>query len=195
LKAALEGGVAMAESRANRVKENGIWRYLDQHDAELVLMSAWDYPVEFVDDFIDSGKLPEETISLLRGIRHDALQACIANNIPLMEAKLQGLHMACRAAGMLPAAKIGSKFTRGRKPGSSGPIRKAIARLLAKTPTMKNAELWQSIEAKPPRGWRVFDNAVGRYIEGPKAGDGMAHERFCTVASEERKKLNQKITG
>ncbi len=185
----------MAESRANRVKENGIWRYLDQHDAELVLMSAWVYPVEFVDDFIDSGKLPEETISLLRGIRHDALQACIANNIPLMEAKLQGLHMACRAAGMLPAAKLGSKFKKGRKQGSSGPIRKAIARLLKKTPAMKNAELWRAIKDNPPRGWKAYENRAGHYIEGPEAGDNMGYERFCNVSAEERKKLNQKITG
>lgn len=188
----------MAESRANRINEGGIWRYLDQNDAEFVLMSMFDYPVEVVDDFIDGlqgSTLPEETIDLLREIRHDALQAYIAKNIPLMEAKLQGLHMACRVAGMLPAAKLGSKFKKGRKQGSSGPIRKAIARLLKKTPAMKNAELWRAIKDNPPRGWKVYENRAGHYIEGPEAGDNMGYERFCNVSAEERKKLNQKITG
>lgn len=177
----------MAESRANRILENGTWRYLDQSEAEFVLMSEPEYSIEAVDDFIDSGKLPEETIRLLRGMRHDGLQAYITKNIPLMEAKLQGLHMACRAAGMLDAARIGVKFKRGRKPKTGGPIRKAIARLLAKSPDMKNAELWKAIDSKPPRGWTVCDNRSGKYIEGPKASDGMNYARFCNVAAEERR--------
>ncbi|NMG15508.1 hypothetical protein [Aromatoleum bremense] len=185
----------MTESRANRVNENGIWRYLDQDDAEFVCMSQFDYPIEAVDDFIDGlhgVTLPEETIDLLRGMRHDGLQAYIGKNIALMEAHLRGLHMACRAAGMLDAARIGVKFKRGRKPNTPGPVRKAIAKLLAKSPELKNPDLWKAIEAKPPRGWQVFDNRAGRYIEGPKAGPhmNMSYARFCTVASEERKKRN-----
>lgn len=99
----------MAESRANRTQENGIWRYIEQEDAEFVCMSEPEYSVEAVDDFIDSSKLPEDTILMLRGMRHDGLQAYLAKNIPLMEAHLRGLHMACRAAGMLDTAKIGAR--------------------------------------------------------------------------------------
>ena len=182
----------MAESKANRVSENGIWRYLDQNDAELVLMSSWDYPVEYVDDFIDGlhgVTLPNETIDLLRWMRHDALQAYIGKNIPLMEAHLRGLHMACRAAGMLDSARTGVKFKRGRKTNTPGPIRKAITRLLLKNPSMSNADLWAAVEAKPPRGWTVFNNRAGRYIEGPKTGSEMKYARFCNVSAEERKKL------
>lgn len=178
----------MTESRANRIKENGIWRYLDQSDAEFVLISEPEYRVEAVDDFIDAGTLPEETISLLRGMRHDALQAYLGKNIPLLEARLQGLYMACRAAGLLNSARIGVKFKRGRKPNTGGPIRKAIAKLLAKSPDVKNPELWNAIENRPPRGWAVCDNRIGRYIEGPR-GSNMSYERFCNVAAEERKKL------
>ena len=181
----------MAESKANRVSENGIWRYLDQDDAELVLMSSWDYPVEYVDDFIDGlhgVTLPNETIDLLRWMRHDALQAYTGKNIPLMEAHLRGLHMACRAAGMLDSARTGVKFKRGRKTNTPGPIRKAIARLLLKNPSMSNADLWAAVEAKPPRGWTVFNNRAGRYIEGPKTGSEMKYARFCNVSAEERKK-------
>ena len=111
----------MTESRANRTKENGIWRYLDQSDAEFVLISEPEYRVEAVDDFIDAGTLPEETISLLRGMRHDALQAYLSKNIPLLEARLQGLYMACRAAGMLNSARIGVKFKRAQKQKAARP--------------------------------------------------------------------------
>lgn len=100
-----KGAHEMAESKANRVKENGIWRYLDQSDAEFVLISEPEYRVEAVDDFIDSGNLPEETISLLCGLRHDALQAYIAKDMALMEARLGKLHFACHAAGKLEQAK------------------------------------------------------------------------------------------
>lgn len=180
----------MSESRANRARTaNGEWEYLDQDDAEFVLMSWPEYSIEAVDDFVDSGKLPEETILMLRGIRHEGLQAYIANDFPLMMSHLRCLHMACRAAGMLDAARVGVKFKRGRKPNTGGPIRKAVAKLLANSPSMKNPALWEAIKNKPPRGWKVFDNRAGKYIEGPKATDkDMGYARFCTVAGEERKK-------
>ena len=40
---------------------------------------------------------------------------------------------------------IGRRFLGGRKQGTVGPIRKAIARLLKKTPRMKNTELWRCL--------------------------------------------------
>jgi hypothetical protein len=98
------------------------------------------------------------------------------------------------AAALRPIADHGKKF-KGRKPGSGGPIRKAVARLLKKYPALKNPELWDEIKSRPPRGWSVFDNSHGKYIEGPKAGDGMKRAHFCTVCSEERKKIKEKITG
>jgi hypothetical protein len=83
--------------------------------------------------------------------------------------------------------KLGQKFAAGRRPGSGGPIRKAIARLLATNPSMKNAELWDTIAAKPPRGWRLWQDRDGhRHIDGPKGIPGMGYARFCTIASEER---------
>ena len=85
------------------------------------------------------------------------------------------------------AALTGQKFIAGRKPGSGGPIRKAIARLLKKNPEMKNPELWEMLEAHPPQGWQFY--AERKYIEGPKAGDGMSQGWFFSVCSEERKKL------
>jgi hypothetical protein len=92
------------------------------------------------------------------------------------------------------AEKQGRLFLAGRKVNTGGPIRKAIAQLLAKYPGMKNADLWGRIKAKPPKGWQVFDNPRGKYIEGPRMAN-MIYARFCTVCSEERKKVKAKITG
>lgn len=182
----------MTESRANRVRENDEWRYLDDDEAEFVLFACPDWNIESVDDFIDGlhgVRLPEETINTLLGFRHDARQAYRAKNVPLMEAHLRGLDMACRAAGMLDAAKAGVKFLRGRKPNTHGPIRKSIARLLMKSSSMKNPELWAAIAAKPPRGWQAFENLHGKYFEGPQPDKNMSYSRFCNVAGEERKRL------
>ena len=91
-------------------------------------------------------------------------------------------------ASAAPLADHGRKFP-GRKPGSGGPIRKAIARLLKASPTMENPELWAAVASKPPKGWTAFDNSQGKYLEGPAASDGMNYRRFCNVCSEERGKL------
>lgn len=96
-------------------------------------------------------------------------------------------YLRMRQVYMAPLAQHGKKFP-GRKPGTYGPIRKAIARLLKQRP-MKNAELWDTLKSRRPRGWTFFDNSQGKYIEGPKKSDGMDYARFRNIASEERKKL------
>jgi hypothetical protein len=88
-----------------------------------------------------------------------------------------------------PLAERGFKFMRGRKKGTGGPIRKWIARQLAKGREMKNAELWAAIKARPPRGWQVQENRLGKYLDGPTAKDHMTYGRFSNVAKEERDKL------
>ncbi len=92
-------------------------------------------------------------------------------------------------------AEHGQRFKDGRKPGSVGPIRKAIAKLLAKTPEMKNPELWDAIKNRPPRGWQAIESTrLGKYLEGPKMAH-MGYPSFCNVCSKERKKVGAKITG
>lgn len=118
----------------------------------------------------------------------------------LTEGELHNL-LADRAAAieeadaLRPIADHGEKFKKGRKPGSGGPIRKAIARLLKKDPALKNPELWDAIKSRPPRGWFVFENSRGKHIGGPTNDDGMEHRRFCNVCGEERRKILKKITG
>jgi hypothetical protein len=53
--------------------------------------------------------------------------------------KLRGLRL---LAG--EQAEHGQRFKDGRKLGSGGPIRKAIAKLLVRNPAMKNPELWKA---------------------------------------------------
>lgn len=80
----------------------------------------------------------------------------------------------------------------GRGPG---PVRKAIERLLKKQPSMKNAELWQALKTRPPKGYTVCENRQGRYIEGPTPRDRsnnrpeMTEARFRNICAEVRKEL------
>lgn len=92
--------------------------------------------------------------------------------------------------GWHPYAKTGHAFKQGRKLGSVSPIRKAIARLLKKKSDMKPRELWAALADNPPRGWQFLDNRAGKYIEGPKASDGMSYKHFSGIAKKERDKRN-----
>jgi hypothetical protein len=85
----------------------------------------------------------------------------------------------------------GRQFRKGRKLNTAGPIRKAIERLLRRNHGATNGQLWQQIAAYPPKGWQFMDNHLGRYIEGPTAGDGMDYPRFRNIASEVRKALKK----
>ena len=87
---------------------------------------------------------------------------------------------------------IGRRFKLGRRIYSRGPVRIAIARLLKKNPDLKNAEIWETLAAAPPKGWTFFDNRVGKYVEGPGAGESMSYARFCNVCAEERKAIRAK---
>jgi hypothetical protein len=86
-------------------------------------------------------------------------------------------------------ALLGRKFVLWHKPKRGGPIRRAIARALTRDPTLKPRALWARLADNPPRGWTFHDNRQGKYIEGPKGGQGMSYARFQNVAKEERDKL------
>lgn len=86
-------------------------------------------------------------------------------------------------------AQAGRKFKAGRKPGTAGAIRLAIAVVLKSSPGLTNAELWLRLKEKPPRGYEFRESTkLGKYIEGPTAGDDMQYRRFMNVAAEERGK-------
>ena len=176
----------MAESRANRVQDvDGGWRYLDDNEVEFIWFAKSDADIIAVDDFIDGlhgVTLPEETISMLLGLRQNALLAHNAKSFPLMEANLQGLHMACRAAGMLDAAKAGVRHSKAqsekaKKPRvaktDSGETTHEIIKRLATAPETRNEkalQLWSMFygeldrlglapildeSSEDPRKWRI----------------------------------------
>lgn len=87
--------------------------------------------------------------------------------------------------------RLGRTFTKGRRPGSGSPIRRAVARLLRTDRTLKPRTLWAMLADDPPRGWTFRANRLGKYIEGPRASDGMRYARFQNIAKEERDKLNK----
>ena len=176
----------------NREMINGAWTYHDQNEAEFVFFVWPEHSIDSVDDFIEGRQgitLSDAAKSKLKEIRHDAFGAYVKKDFDLMMAHSRALSTACYLYGMRDAAKLGAKFSKGGKSKTYGPIRKAISRLLSKNPSMKNDELWAAIKASPPKGWTALENRNGRYIEGPKAGDDMQYERFCNVASLERKLL------
>tara|TARA_R110002049_G_scaffold163963_4_gene329994 strand:+ start:62 stop:574 length:513 start_codon:yes stop_codon:yes gene_type:complete len=89
----------------------------------------------------------------------------------------------------MPLAIIGEAFRKGRKVNTGSPIRKAIARELAKDYTLKPRELWAILESKPPKGWD-FDGEGrdGRiWVTGRKP---MGYPRFSAVCKEEKDKLD-----
>lgn len=103
--------------------------------------------------------------------------------------ELEAAKYPLRAAEM-PYMLTGKKFKEGRKAGTVGPIRKAIAKLLKISPTMKTADVWKALAKRPPTGWTFYDSArLGKYAEGKTPSDAMAFARFSNVCAEERKKL------
>lgn len=94
---------------------------------------------------------------------------------------------------LMPKAELGEKFAKGRKHGTVGPVRKAIAKYLkAHGPDVKNPEIWDALFADPPRALSFFDNRCGQYVEW-KTGEGTitstSRKQFETICGEERKKL------
>jgi hypothetical protein len=85
-------------------------------------------------------------------------------------------------------AETGQRFKQGRKPGTVGPIRKEVARLLKKCPGITTPAIWKTIASNPPKGWQAFESAkMGKYLEGPDM-QNVGYRRFQNICSEERKK-------
>lgn len=130
----------------------------------------------------------------LMELREKAFHAFKQENMPLMAAHIESLfafaeHIGYRFSVHADAIK-GKRFKPGRQAGAASPIRKAIAKLLEKSPDLKNEDLRSKIAANPPKGWAFYDNRAGKYFEGP-SNQNMSYARFCNVASLERGKLRK----
>jgi hypothetical protein len=177
------------------------WQYQDSNvNAAYV---AWGLQYQFslasLDDYLQEDDWEKsEAAKEIRAVhilrRAHALQAFKTGNTDLAFAWINFLFAAMRASKrqefLLPLSRTGKKFSVGRKVGTVGPVRAAIRRYLKRSPTARTAEIWSSLESKPPRGWEFFDNRFGRYIEtnGPES---TSYRRFGNIVSEERKLLAQ----
>lgn len=88
---------------------------------------------------------------------------------------------------LIPAIN-GRKFAENRRKAGQGesPIKKAVRKLLNKSPSMKNAEIWKNLSLNPPKSLEFRDNSAGKYIEGDR-GYNMDYARFCNVCAEVRR--------
>lgn len=88
-----------------------------------------------------------------------------------------------------PKARVGEKFTAGRKAGTVSPLRLAVRRILKRRPKATAAEVWASLKGKPPKGITLHDARWGepKYIK--TAGKpNTSFARFRNIVSEERRK-------
>ena len=126
---------------------------------------------------------------LLLQRRAQALAAQKAGNQELVLAWLSFLSLAMRAGKrmelLIPSAKLGKKFSSGRKAGSIGSVRAFIRKHLKQHPKAKTGEIWDALSNAQIRGVRVYDNIMGKYISRDDAGR-MTHRQFTNMVSEER---------
>jgi hypothetical protein len=92
----------------------------------------------------------------------------------------------------VPDAEERRKF-KGRRPGEGrGPIRKAIVRVwrgpFEGRTEVEPIDMWSFFAERPelvPRGWKFCETTkLGKYIEGPKAKDGISYKRFQNLVRE-----------
>lgn len=93
---------------------------------------------------------------------------------------------------VMPTALYGQVMKQGRKPGTVGPIRKAIKRILKRHPSYSPLDIWNSFFHNPPKGWTITHDRNGRRIKAPNAGNGMAYRRFCNIVSDEKGRLKKR---
>jgi hypothetical protein len=184
---------------ARHRNEQGEWIYEDE-DVVLVAFEwliVHGFSLEDLDDCLTepgwNSAVEQRNLAAAIERRAQAIAAWRSGNEELSVAWLNYLHVLVQSRRqgleLRPLAQKGVKFIKGRKKGTIGPWRKAIAKMLAGDPAMKNAEMWAALQRKPPKGWTFIEsNRLGDRFEGPGAGQEFKHSTFLTSASEERKR-------
>lgn len=139
-----------------------------------------------------SGVVVPDQVANLRRLREDMFELRHVGEFVASIWAAQALWRAASHVNEMTATlkdrKLGKKFRGGRKIGTKGLVRKAIAAHLKTHPTSKNDEIWTALSKKPPRGWEFFDNRVGRYISGPE-NHNIDLRRFQNICADERRAL------
>ena len=92
---------------------------------------------------------------------------------------------------LTPLARTGQKF-KGRKPGSYGPLAKAIRKHLEKYPRDKPRDIWDTFVLRPPKGMFFREvHKVGKYVEYVDKGAAFDtdYRQFQNRVSEQRASL------
>jgi len=127
---------------------------------------------------------------LLLKRRAQALAAHKAGQHELVVAWLSFLSLAMRAGKrmefLIPAAKLGKKFSAGRKVNSVGPVRAFVRKYLKQNPKAKAGEVWTALQDAQVKGARVQDSYwSAKYIQRDD-GVRMTPRQFSNMVSEER---------
>lgn len=148
--------------------------------------------------FLDAqlAALPDDNVNKreLTRLRRKLEAAHQSKDMGQLEGWFYALVIGLKAAShTIPLAVRGEKFKNNSdKVRKGGPIKQAIRKLLKRNSGMKNKDLWDAIDAKPPKGWKVCENSLGRYIEGPPGFKEMGYSRFLNACSEVRGETQKK---
>ena len=94
-----------------------------------------------------------------------------------------------RSDALSAMASFAAPFKTNAKGRGKSVIRKAIGKLLHKSPGMSNAQLWEALKAKPPKGWEFTESPrLGKYATGPK-NENMEYSSFRNRAADERREV------
>ena len=118
----------------------------------------------------------------------------VCSNAKLILALLKVLDSFKQLVDIYPDAVKGVRFAPGRDKDAVGEIRNFIRTKFKKSPLVTNAQLWDAISKKPPKGWREINSPrLGIYLEGPPKVNGdiqyVKYASFCNAAAKERRLL------
>jgi hypothetical protein len=173
------------------------WVYRDRNEHFFALKArVLGFDLLGFDDFLErelTGPNCADVLAWLMKRRGQARDAIDKGNLPLGRAIVEMLHvyyqLVRREDVLLPKARHGSKFV-GKKRGASGPVRKAIAKVLKLNPALKTEDVWQTLTDKPPKGMDFHGDGKDRHIWTDQRGPTGWHQ-FQNLVSEERTKLKR----
>lgn len=179
---------------AREMDEHQAWLYQDTsvHSACLAWALLYNFNLVEFDDYLQEdgwdSPLAKANQAMLIQRRAQALQARKDGNQELAFAWLNFLK-AARLAGkrmafLIPMAKLGEKFSAGRKAGSIGSVRAFIRQQFRHHPKAKAGEILSALKTANIKGVRVFEGVEGVVVS--QDGAQMSYRRFTNMVSEER---------
>jgi DNA-binding transcriptional MerR regulator len=177
------------------------WVYQDTKVRDTIIFWQLKYGFNLVelDNYIEEdgwdSPAAQENREFLFQQRAKALKAQENQNEDAVEALLSHLALAMRLGKhfelLIPKAKLGKKFSAGRKPGTAGPVRRAIRRYLKSDSQARAAQIWSGLKSKPPKGMEFYESSQGPYIWTEGHGQTQ-YAQFRNLVTMERQLLKAK---